>query len=107
MLRAALDSSGTMWYGSTLVETGNKNTTSDSMQEAANEVPSWSEDNETKTKEIIVWFGNNNGIPPLELNGKEIERVHQSKLLRIIISDDLGWDAHVHHINSKASKRIH
>ncbi len=33
-------------------------------------------------------------IPPLELNGKEIKRVHQSKLLGIVISDDLGWDAH-------------
>ncbi len=54
-----------------------------------------------------MWFGNNNDIPPLELNGKEIERVHQSKLLGIVISDDLGWDAHVHHINSKASKRIY
>ena len=51
--------------------------------------------------------GKNNDIPPLELNGKEIECVNQSKLLGIIISDDLGWDAHVHHINSKANKRIY
>ncbi len=63
---------------SPLVDTGNKNTKSDRMQEAANEAAIWSEENsfginETKTKEIIVWFGNNNGITPLELSGKEIE----------------------------------
>ncbi len=75
---------------STLVDTGNKNTKSDRMQDAANEATSWSEENrlginETKTKEIIVRFGNNNDIPPLKLNGKEIERVHL-----IVISHDLG-----------------
>ncbi len=64
------------------------------MQEAANEAAGWSEENrlginETKTKEIIVWFGNNNDIPPLELNGKEIECVRLSKPLGIIIIDDL------------------
>ncbi len=90
---------------STLVDTENKNTKSDRMQEAANEAASQSvenrlEINETKTKEIIVWFGNNNDIPPLELNGKGIECVHQSKLLGIVISDELRWEAHVHHINS-------
>ncbi len=53
-----------------------------------------------------MWFGNNNDIPPLELNGKDIERVHQSKLFGIVVSDDLVWDAHVHHINSYANKRI-
>ncbi len=97
---------------STLADTGNNNTKSDRMQEAANEVARWSEGNhlginETTTKEIIVWFGNNNDIPPLELYGKEIECVLQSTLLGIIISDDLGWDAHLHHINSKANKRIY
>ncbi len=50
---------------------------------------------------------NNNDIPTLELNGKEIEWVPQSKLLGILINDDLVWDAHVHHIHSKASKMIH
>ncbi len=40
------------------------------MQEAANEAASWSEENhlgknETKTKEMIVWFENNNDIPRL------------------------------------------
>ncbi len=63
---------------STLVDIRNKNTKSDRMQEAANEAASWSEENrlginETKTKQIIVWLGNNNDIPPLEVNGKEIE----------------------------------
>ncbi len=63
---------------STLVDTGNKTTKSERMQEAANEAASWSEENrlginETKRKEIMVWFRNVNEIPPLELNGKEIE----------------------------------
>ncbi len=95
---------------STLVDTGNKNTKSDRMQDAANDATSWSEENclginETKTKEIIVWFGNNNDVPPLELNGNEIEQVRQSKLFGIGISDDLGWDAHVHHINSISKQK--
>jgi dsDNA-binding SOS-regulon protein len=63
---------------STLVDTGKKKEKSDRMQEAANQAASWSEKNnlginESKTKEMIVWFGKNNDIPPLELNGKEIE----------------------------------
>ncbi len=54
-----------------------------------------------------MWFGKNNDIPPLELNGKEIEQVQHSNFLGIVISDYLGWDAHVQHIHSKVSKWIH
>ena len=40
------------------------------------------------------------------MNGTEIERVSQTKLLGVIISSDLKWDAHIAHINAKASKRL-
>ncbi len=46
-------------------------------------------------------------IPPLNINGTMIERVESSKLLGIIISDDLKWHLHVDSIFSKASRRIH
>ncbi len=77
-------------------------------------------------KPTSKWLSVNGGVPQVTLSGpelfihmlsdlktvatdvnsKEIERVYQSKLLGIVISD-LGWEAHIHHINSKASKRIH
>ncbi len=68
------------------------------MQDASNNVVKWTEENNTringaKTKE---------NIPPLNINGTEIERVKSSKLLGIIISDDLKWHLHVDSVCSKA-----
>ncbi len=41
------------------------------------------------------------------MNGTQIERVHHSKLLGVIISDDLKWGAHILYINSRAGKRLY
>ncbi len=53
-----------------------------------------------------ISFGKDIDIPLLEMNGTQIERVHHSKLLGVIISDDLKWGAHILYINSSAGKRI-
>jgi hypothetical protein len=46
---------------------------------------------------------------PWNSMAKKLNEYISLKLFKIgiVISDDLGWDAHVHHINSKASKRIY
>ena len=37
----------------------------------------------------------------------EVERVRTCKLLGVIISDDLKWNAHVEHVIAKAAKRLY
>ncbi len=96
----------------TLITISDKVSKSDNMQQAANQTSSWSKENdlgvnETKTKEMLVFFGNDPDIPLLEINGQEIERVTQTKLLGVIISSNLKWDAHVQYIHSKAGKRLY
>ncbi len=48
--------------------------------------------NETKTKDKLISLGKDLDIPLLDMNGTQIERVHHSKLLGVIISDDLKWE---------------
>jgi hypothetical protein len=45
-------------------------------------------------------------IPHLIMEGEEIERVTETKLLGVIISNNLKWDAHVKYVVAKASKRL-
>lgn len=40
------------------------------------------------------------------MEDEEIERVNETKLLGVIISDDLKWDAHVRYVMEKAFKRL-
>ncbi len=56
---------------------------------------------------IITFEKNPPPILTLNINGIAIERVKSSKLLGIIISDDLKWHLHVDSICSKASSRIY
>ena len=44
---------------------------------------------------------------PLLIGGALIERVSQYKLLEVIVSDDLSWNAHCEYIYDKASKRFY
>ncbi len=55
---------------------------------------------------MITFQKNPPAIPPLNINGTVIESVKSSKLLGIIISDDLKWNLHVDSICSKASRGI-
>ena len=46
-------------------------------------------------------------MPNLHVNGDIIERVSASKVLGVIVSDDLSWNAHVESIVTKAGKRLY
>ena len=82
------------------------------LQTSADEVCSWSATNRLgintdKTKEMLFSFGNPPDIQPMVMNGVEIERVKKTKLLGVMITDDLKWDLHVEYIHKKASKRLY
>jgi hypothetical protein len=78
------------------------------LQEAVNEVVSWSNQNHmriiaSKTKEMVVCF--NHTLPvlkPITVNGVQLERVKSVTLLDLKISDDLSWGTHVNYIIKKA-----
>ena len=64
--------------------------------------------NESKTNEMVICFKKN--APPLEpivINERAIERVSKTKLLGVIISNDLTWDEHIMSICKKACGRIY
>ena len=46
-------------------------------------------------------------LPYIDINGTDIERVTQAKVLGVTISSDLSWTAHVDEIVSKAGKRVY
>jgi hypothetical protein len=61
-----------------------------------------------KTKEMLVHFGKKPcTIPPVTIDDKEIERVTQAKLLGVVLSNTLDWEAHVEYMCSKASRRLY
>ncbi len=52
--------------------------------------------NPSKTKELMICFNKNPVFPPLiTIDGDEIERVGQTKLLGIQVTDDLNWQKHI------------
>ena len=66
---------------------------------------------EQKTMDLIIYFATTVNIesrPILKviMNGKEIECVKKFKLLGIIISQHLSWDAHVDYLFGKTTKCI-
>ncbi len=97
---------------STVTETID-NPTESKIQDASDNAVKWTKENITringaKTKEMIITCQTNPPpIPPLNINGTAIERIKSSKLLGIIITDDLKWHLCVDSICSKASRLIH
>ena len=64
--------------------------------------------NPQKCKEMYVSFMKNS-ITAMQLVGvgnQGVERVGSYKLLGVIISDDLIWNAHVEYVIAKAAKRL-
>jgi hypothetical protein len=61
-----------------------------------------------KTKEILINFAKKKpNIPNITIDNAIIERVPSAKVLGVIISDDLTWNAHLDHIAKKANKRLY
>ena len=56
---------------------------------------------------MVISFGNPPVIDPLIIENCTIERVSESKLLGVIIQDNLKWDSHIEYIIQKASKRLY
>lgn len=68
--------------------------------------------NVNKTKEMqvgLLWHTNShNQVPSIILTGRQIERVDTFKLLGVVISADLTWNAHINCIlNKTAGKRVY
>jgi len=66
--------------------------------------------NTNKTKELIICFSkkvNDTNIPPLSINGNNIDRVTKFKLLGVFSSSDLSWDYHVMYLLRKIAKRMY
>lgn len=54
----------------------------------------------------MILFGKKQKILCLIMEGEEILRVNETKLLGVIISVNLKWDAQVKYLVEKASKRL-
>ena len=83
------------------------------MQTVADEIIYWSTDNlmtinHKKTKEMIFDFSIDKlSLPPIIIDGNNIEQVSKFKLLGVTINNKLNWDDHVTAICTKASKRLY
>lgn len=86
-----------------------------SLQEAVDTSIKWSSDNSMninadKTKEMLVSYMKTTpkcDIPHITINGEDIERVSECKLLGVYLNDSLNWNLHVDKIYKKACQRLH
>ena len=84
-----------------------------SMQSIMDFTTSWSSANNMvpnirKTKDMVICFHKQpTAIPPVTIQGMEIERVSSTKLLGVVINDKLTWADNTNYIYSKASKRLY
>ena len=56
---------------------------------------------------MLISFGSDPNVDALVMRNCTIERVKETKLLGVIIRDDLRWDSHISYFNKKASKRLY
>ena len=97
----------------TLFEICRRGVSSNKLQESAEDILSWCETNKMKinaqkTKEMVINFAKSSDhIPTLQVGGQDIEKVGQTKLLGVTISDNLSWDAHIDAITGKAAQRLY
>ena len=60
-----------------------------------------------KFKEMIIDFRRNKTIiPPIVIDGQQLERVTAYKLLGLWVEDDLKWKSNVKYLVKKAAKRL-
>ena len=105
----------TLWKyvdDTTLVESVSKNETS-YMQLRVDELVRQSEAdgfqlNESKCKELRISFSRSGSpVDHITINDKQIEVVSSAKLLGVVVSDNLKWNAHVESICKKAATRLY
>ena len=81
-------------------------------QEYLTKIKEWTDNqkmvlNEKKTKVIIFNFTEKYQFATrLELNGQNLEIMNQAKLLGVIITNDLKWDANTDYLVKRANKRM-
>ena len=105
----------TLWKyvdDTTLVESVSKNENS-YMQLRIDELVRQSEAdgfqlNESKCKELRISFSRSgSSVDHITTNDKQIEVVSSAKLLGVVVSDNLRWNAHVESICKKAATRLY
>ena len=63
--------------------------------------------NESKCKELRTSFSRSgSSVDHITINNKQIEVVSSAKLLLVVVSDNLRWNAHVESICKKAAMRL-
>ena len=85
-----------------------KNDTPSIMKEITDELIKWTQDNKmlinsNKTKEMILGKAKSENIPCLEIDGNQIERVSEFKILGLQLSNNLNWDCNIELICNKMS----
>ena len=64
--------------------------------------------NESKCKELRISFSRSgSSVDHITINDKQIEVVSSAKLLGVVVSDNLRWNAHVESICKKAATRLY
>ena len=64
--------------------------------------------NESKCKELRIAFTKSeNPLEPITISNTNIEAVPSAKLLDVMISNDLKWNAHVEMISKKVAARLY
>ena len=86
------------------------------IQESVDIACQWSVENDmkinaNKTQELLICFCKDSthaaNLPNIVVDDKPVARVNQAKILGIVLSSDLTWNAHVDYIVSKACKRLY
>ncbi len=83
------------------------------MQDSVQEAIDWFSHNDMqinpiKTTEMVISFQKHKPlIPSVNIDGQNIDRVKQMKLLGLTISDDLRWEAQVNVVFTKATQRLY
>ena len=64
--------------------------------------------NSDETKELLVNYSRKpSSVPNITMQGKDIERVHTTKLLAVTITSDLTWGEHADTVHSKAAQWLY
>ena len=84
----------------------------DTLQNAAEYLSGWAERNNMifnvkKTKEIVFQNGRKStNLQQIYIGDSVIERVHEAKVLGVVIQANLKWNSHISNIVKKANKRL-